>query len=356
MTTVRGLPARTAHPRLVAVLHAAYWTVYLLLLAVIFTILRLLAHREPAPVPALAASRIGAMLLFPNIAAFYVAYGPLFSRYLATRRLGALGLGLVIVSLGVALLAAGVAYQVGAVDPLVFADRVDLAGFVAWLTAVAAIHATLALVMRGFIGWYGDLAVKEALGRRTHEVELALIRSKLDPHFLFNTLNNIDVLIGKDPEIASAYLKKLSDIMRFVLYESRAEMVPLAAEVEYIEKYLALEAIRRSNPRFACLDVSGPITEVQVAPMLFIPFIENAFTHAAGQRGDGSVAITVAVDGARLAFRCANAHGPAGAQGAARGLGNPLMADRLALLYPGRHRLALADDGRTFTVDLTIDR
>ncbi len=85
-------------------------------------------------------------------------------------------------------------------------------------SALSLLNGIVALILKVFISFYGDIKVKEDLSRKNHEMELALVKNQINPHFLFNTLNNIDVLITKDAIQASVYLKKLSDIMRFMLY------------------------------------------------------------------------------------------------------------------------------------------
>lgn len=107
------------------------------------------------------------------------------------------------------------------------------------MSFIAFIEGFVGFVIRGFIAWYSDIKVKEALLIKTHQTELALLKSQLDPHFLFNTLNNIDVLILKNPNIASEYLNKLSGIMRFMLYETKEEVIPLSKEIEYIKNILS---------------------------------------------------------------------------------------------------------------------
>jgi LytS/YehU family sensor histidine kinase len=210
-------------------------------------------------------------------------------------------------------------------------------------------------VIRGFIGWYGDVKVKEDLLRKNHEVELALVRSRLDPHFLFNTLNNIDVLITKDPSRASTYLKELSELMRFVLYGSRQETIPLAEELGFIEKYIRLEQIRVARAGFIVHQVEGSPGAIQIAPMSFIPFIENAFKHSAGQREDGTIACRVVIEAGRVRFECRNRYGAMSNGAAAGGLGNDLIRRRLELLYPGRHSLEVSDRDHLYSVALSLD-
>ena len=210
--------------------------------------------------------------------------------------------------------------------------------------------------MRGFVNWYGDIKVKEALTRKTHEVELALVRARLDPHFLFNTLNNLDVLIARDPAIASEYLNKLSDIMRFVLYEARGERIPLADELQYIDKYIALERIRTRRAGYVVHEVTGDPGGLSIAPMTFIPFIENAFKHTEGLKADGAIVSRIVIEGGRVSFECVNARRPPPEAAAEPGgLGQALIRERLQLLYPGRHTLEAGECGDTYAVRLTID-
>ncbi|HEX4383850.1 MAG TPA: histidine kinase [Myxococcales bacterium] len=237
------------------------------------------------------------------------------------------------------LLPAACVYVAGAAST---ADRAVLA---ACLAGLAAVHMAVAVVLRGFLGWLGHLAERQKL-------EAALLRARLDPHFLFNTLNNIDVLILRDPESASIYLNKLSEVLRFVLYGARADRVELAAELSHLQQYVDLQRIRLVNPKAVSLSVNGDLSGFSIAPMLLIPFVENAFKHAAGQHEDGAIAVRIAVEARQLELVCANRYGERPAGG---GLGNELMRRRLALLYPHRSTLELSDRDGTYTARLRID-
>ncbi len=115
---------------------------------------------------------------------------------------------------------------------------------------MALLNGVAATLIKGFVTWYGDIHLKELLAKQNLQTELALVKAQINPHFLFNTLNNIDILISRNPEVASSYLKKLSDIMRFMLYETKTEVIPLSAELAYIEKYIHLQKIRTTNENF----------------------------------------------------------------------------------------------------------
>ena len=144
---------------------------------------------------------------------------------------------------------------------------------------IAGIHGVMALVIRGFITWYDEIKLKEGLAKEKHDMELALIKSQINPHFLFNTINNIDFLITKDSTKASEYLNKLSDILRYMVYETKTEKIPLTTELNYIEKYLELQRIRTSNADYVSFEVIGNANNLMIAPMILFPFIENAFKH-----------------------------------------------------------------------------
>ena len=349
-------PAARMPRQFVLLLHVGYWALYALLLTLIFAISRTQARPASSPVTLMMAARLGAIFIAPNLLGFYLAYAVLFPRFLARQRFGAL--------LGAALLSAYGCAATAVLLQRILANQAwaalvtlsDIAGLMSWLAVVVLIHMTIALVMRGFVGWYDDIAVKQQLRQKTSEVEAALVRAKLDPHFLFNTLNNIDVLITRDPLTASLYLNKLCDIMRFVLYEASAERIPLASELEYIDRYIALERIRSTSVDFVTCTVTGDPTRLTIAPMLLIPFIENAFKHAEGQRMKDAIVITCTVNNTELTFQCSNRHAnDGGLQRTIGGLGNSLMRERLSLLYPARHTLDVTNHDHSYTITLTVD-
>lgn len=347
---------------LVAVLHIGYWGLYLLLLAMM-----VIGNRMRTPVPEfLFSSSAGFLLIAPNVVAFYVQYFVLTPRLFPKKRFGLLALFSVLTAVSVSVLCAVVlSLASGRAFPLLSSSLADAAAFFAWLSVLALIHMTLAMVIRGFISWYDDIAVKEQLAQKTSDVEAALLRAKLDPHFLFNTLNNIDVLISRDASAASSYVNQLSDILRYVLYDARAERVPLDAELAYVEKYIALQRIRVTNPKLVSYSLSGNTRGLSIAPMLLIPFVENAFKHAAGERDDNAIAVAIVVEQSALTFVCSNSYQrtsmprPLNDNGALAvgGLGRALMQQRLELLYPRAHVLAVSDSNYRYSVrlDLTLE-
>jgi len=346
----------------VAILHGGYWGLYLLLIAMM-----VIGTRMNTPVPQfLFSTSAGFLLIAPNVVAFYVQYFILAPRLFPRKRFGLLALVSLLTAVSTSLMCAAVLGVASGRAPSVLRTSLaNAAAFITWLSMLALIHMTLALVIRGFISWYEDIAVKEQLARKTSEVEAALLRAKLDPHFLFNTLNNIDVLIMRDAAAASNYVNQLSDILRFVLYEARAERIPLDAELAYFDKYIALQRIRMANPNVVSYTLSGDTRGLSIAPMLLIPFVENAFKHAAGEREAGAIVVAISVQQDSLTFVCSNSYHPLPVTQhthnapvmAAGGLGHELMHQRLNLIYPKRHALAVSDSNSRYSVrlDVTLD-
>ena len=315
-------------------------------------------HRSPHDLGAiLFLSPVTTHFLIPCVTAFYASYYFLFPYYLGRKQIGRLLLfGLAVASIcclfaiGLSALVFGYQHWSTANDWIS-----SVAAFIA-LTILMTIHSAIALVMRGFISWYGDIWWKDILRKKNDEMELNMIKSQMSPHFLFNTINNIDVLIQKDPTKASDYLNKLSHIMRFMLYETKSEKIPLGNEMIYIEKYIELQRIRTSNPDYVRLHISGNGEHHFIAPMLFIPFIENAFKHADGRKTGNSIAIRIVIDERMITFECENKYVENSVIDRAQGgLGNELIQKRLNLLYRGKHRLDVQSTNGIYKVQLTIE-
>ena len=144
--------------------------------------------------------------------------------------------------------------------------------------------------------------------------------------------------------------------MRFMLYETKSEKIPLANEMIYIEKYIELQRIRTSNPDYVRLDISGNGARHFIAPMLFIPFIENAFKHADGRKNGNSIAIRIAIEKGMITFECENKYVENSVIDRTQsGLGNELIQKRLNLLYRGKHRLDVQSTDGIYKVQLTIE-
>jgi len=223
------------------------------------------------------------------------------------------------------------------------------------MSFIASISGIAAMVIKGFITWVDEIKLKEELKWKNHETEMALVKAQLDPHFLFNTLNNIDVLILEDATKASNYLNKLSDILRFMLYETKTDTILLEKEIEYIEKYIELQKIRTSNANYINFQITGNPGNKTIAPMVFIQFIENAFKHSTNKKIDHAINVYLSIEKKTIRFVCKNKFDPKRKlkQGS-NGLGNDLIQKRLNLIYPDKHTLELSNHCNLYTVNLII--
>lgn len=204
--------------------------------------------------------------------------------------------------------------------------------------------ASVAIRMTG--GWYKAEAARKELEHRRSEAELQNLRSQLNPHFLFNTLNNIYSLIQIDSLRAQTAVHDLSHLLRYVLYDSSRPIVPLNDEISFLKEYVDLMRLRL--PRHVRVDVVFPERSgVMVAPLLFIPLVENAFKHGVSYEEPSFVRIRIAVDDDSVMCETCNSFFPkSGAvdrSGSGIGLAN--LSRRLEMLYPGNYSFGYGPDG-----------
>ena len=183
--------------------------------------------------------------------------------------------------------------------------------------------------------------------------EIRIIKSKLNPHFLFNTLNNIDTLIQSNSEKASLALSKLSDLLRYMVYETENELVPIATEVENLEKYINLEKMRIINPDSVSFS-SSLKDKFEIPPMIFFPFVENGFKHSNLNLPNQKFHILIKEDNNLLMFNCINSVNERKNETNFKGAGLELASKRLELIYPNGHELSIMEENNEFKVSLQI--
>ncbi len=191
------------------------------------------------------------------------------------------------------------------------------------------------------------------------QLELNALKAQIHPHFLFNTLNNLYSLTLKNSDKSSEVVLKLSDIMRYVLYQANEEKVALSRELEFIRNYVELQRIRYHDRYDISFRVSGEVKDQKVAPLLFIDFVENAFKHGIDKRfTDGFVHIHFHINGGRLCFSAENSIGNNEQAGIIRqdtGIGLANVKKRLSILYPQQHELLIKRHDEVYSVTLNIE-
>jgi two-component system LytT family sensor kinase len=334
----------------IVLLHIGYWIMYFVVISM-FSLID--THGEKIEVihPAFVGSIIAACL------GFYTFYGIFFEKYFAKQKhLKLLLATLLLVFLFAPPITEILVYLIYSISPFKFHPGFEvLFKMGLCVSFLAFTNGILGLVMKGFITWCGEIKLKEELNRKNYEMELALMKAQINPHFLFNTINNIDGLIKVDSDKASDYLNKLSDIMRFMLYETKTERIPLVKELSYIEKYIELQKIRTTNQNFVKYEVNGDPGTLQIESMLFIPFIENAFKHTEDKKIEDAIRIYFLIEKDKITFECENKYSEEiQLKPEYCGLGNELIEKRLLLLYKDKHTFKIENANGLYKVKLTL--
>jgi two-component system, LytTR family, sensor kinase len=204
--------------------------------------------------------------------------------------------------------------------------------------------------------WFRAEKQKKEMENEKLNSELAFLKSQVNPHFLFNILNNICSLARKKSDDTENAIIKLSQLMRYMLYESKDEKVSLEKEVEYLQNYIELQRLRISETVIINFVVKGRPETRMIEPMLLIPFVENAFKHGVSYLEQSKIDILLEIANGDLHFQVENnmvrKNGDPVQQESGIGLKNVLR--RMELLYPGQHSIRITDDGTRYVVDLDV--
>jgi two-component system sensor histidine kinase LytS len=192
------------------------------------------------------------------------------------------------------------------------------------------------------------------------ENELRHLKAQLNPHFLFNTLNNLYGLSVTESKKLPGLMLKLSDLLRYSLYDTNSHYVALQKEIDYISNYVELERIRLSGDVEIVLSIQGAVTEQYIAPLLMIVFVENAFKHFSMEKGGKAfIHIVLLIKEGKLQLNVKNSVDPdfIAARTVKRrgGLGLENVRQRLDLIYPGQYHLTINKDRDTFETQLIIE-
>jgi len=213
-----------------------------------------------------------------------------------------------------------------------------------------------AIFIRMFKSWRVEQLQKLRMKQEKTDAELQLLRAQLHPHFLFNTLNNLYTLILEKSAKAPEMLSRISAILSYVLNECQAAEVELKKEIGFCRDYIKLETERYGDRLDLSLEFPDDIGDWMIAPMLFQPFIENAFKHgAAEQVGKVWMSIGLSIRGDEISFRVINSANPAVSKRSMGGIGIANIERRLELLYPDRYELLREQDEEKHFIRLTVN-
>lgn len=210
-----------------------------------------------------------------------------------------------------------------------------------------------------FVEDYFELEARSReLENRQLTSELRFLKAQINPHFLFNTLNNLYYLAINQSNQTPEVIAKLSGMMRYMIHESNAEKVPLNKEVEYMENYLDLEKLRLNEEVPITFEVEGDVASARITPLILIAFLENAFKHGIGNNGGNSwITVSLKVNDNTLNYIVVNSmlqHNEKTVREAS-GLGLANVRRRLELSYPKQYKLEVKEDAERYRVHLKID-
>jgi two-component system, LytTR family, sensor kinase len=198
---------------------------------------------------------------------------------------------------------------------------------------------------------------REAVRQRM-ETELNFLKSQINPHFLFNTLNSLYALTLRKSDQAPEIVIKLSEMLRYMLYECNEPTTPLNKELTYLRSYLELEKLRHGDRMQLVYEETGQTDYYELAPLMLIPFVENAFKHGLGHSvTPGQITIQIKVDQGRMFLLVKNSKPsslPGRPTARSGGIGLVNVRRRLELLYPGRYKLDIDDAPQTYTVHFEL--
>ncbi|MBT1685523.1 sensor histidine kinase [Dawidia soli] len=229
--------------------------------------------------------------------------------------------------------------------------------FVVQVAATSLFVVIFVAMLRFVQEWFEFESRKKAIENEKLISELNFLKEQINPHFLFNTLNNLYYLAYSQSPNTTEVIAKLSQMMRYMIYETNHADVPLMKEIEYMENYISLERLRLNGQIPIGFEVQGNVQDVRITPLIFITFLENAFKHGIGANpADAWIKVSIRVSGKECIYTVENSNHAvtAGEQGKS-GIGLQNVQRRLALSYPGRHTLTTEQTADRYALTLKID-
>ncbi|AUP80196.1 sensor histidine kinase [Flavivirga eckloniae] len=231
--------------------------------------------------------------------------------------------------------------------------------FIIWLFpdfVFNVFYTFLGFLFRFPLEYFKSEKIKQELLKETHNSELKYLKAQLNPHFLFNGINSIYHLIEKNSALAKNTLLQFSNLLRYQLYESGTQKIALNKELGYILQYIEIEKIRKGDDIILVCDIANKNEKQQIAPLLLIPFIENAFKHLSDDDNPSKNRVTIFIKEIDKVLTCKieNTFDLQENNQNVGGIGLKNVQRRLALLYPDRHSLNIIQKGNVYQVFLKI--
>ena len=202
--------------------------------------------------------------------------------------------------------------------------------------------------------WFSNERIQKNLEGEKKDMELQFLKSQLNPHFLFNSLNNIYSLAYQKSEKTADAILKLSEIMRYMIYESNDSWVDLSREVDYVNSFVELQKLRFKDGASVIITINGEVDGQKIVPLILISFVENAFKHGVANDPADPIKINIIANQKILHFSVSNKKSKTN-KDAMGGVGLNNVERRLQLLYPERYKLNIVNSATHYTTELMLD-
>ncbi|MBE9598878.1 sensor histidine kinase [Pedobacter sp. MC2016-24] len=219
---------------------------------------------------------------------------------------------------------------------------------------VSGFFVVVSALLKFAIDWFGSERIQRDLVSEKRDMELQFLKSQLNPHFLFNSLNNIYSLAYQKSDKTADAILKLSEIMRYMIYESNDSWVSLSKEITYVQSYIELQKLRFKDGAAVEFTINGEIDDQPVVPLILISFVENAFKHGVANDPNDPIKIDIIANQKILHFSVSNKKNKSN-KDQMGGVGLNNVERRLQLLYPERYKLNIVNSATHYTTELMLD-
>jgi LytS/YehU family sensor histidine kinase len=299
----------------------------------------------------------GCVLLFFYWLIIFINYRFLFTQYLREKKFVTY---LLFLALATALLTPLRALFAGIVGWIFGADISSIfSGSLITVFGTLYIVGIISTLVRIFSDWMKYNRIRSQLEKQNMQSELKFLKSQVNPHFLFNTLNSLYALTLKKSDLAPEIVIKLSEMMRYMLYECNELFVPLEKEINYLRNYIELERLRHGDHLKIDFQLTGQVNHQKIAPLLFLPFIENSFKHGISKTIEqGYVKVFLDINEQEIGFGVDNSKTssmPNPEKKISGGIGLMNVKRRLDLIYPSQYDLQVFDNPNNYKVILKLN-
>jgi two-component system, LytTR family, sensor kinase len=292
-----------------------------------------------------------------NIAIFYINYIFILPGFLYQKKYFRCVLSMLLLVLTAGVIKYGLAYHFG--DIVLFKGpqkqyHITFWEYYAGAVFIGCFFIFLSTALKFMSDWFINEKAKNTLENEKLTAELAFLKSQVNPHFLFNSLNNIYSLAYQKSDKTPEAILKLAEIMRYMLYESNEDKVSLDKEIQYLENYIELQKLRFKNKTNVRFEISGDTTNQKIMSLVLISFVENAFKHGSATDEQQPIAITMTINSGKLYFRVMNKKSSHN-KDETGGIGLLNVKRRLDLLYKNKYHLEIEDGPATHSSELYLD-